>query len=94
MPGYACPEGSNSAYFTPCPAGTYSDEFGLGECLTCPKGFFCNETTIHPELCPQGYYCPEGVNQPINCIEGTFGGEMGLGHENECTLCFPGQYCS
>jgi len=39
--------GSNSSWWQPCPAGTYSNETGLSDesqCLDCEEGFYCEGT--------------------------------------------------
>ena len=37
----------------------FSDKKGLAECLICPEGQYCNDSTT-PMPCPKGHYCPRG----------------------------------
>lgn len=73
--GYYCPEGTETAAGTICPAGffcTGPQPQRLERCrieLVFP-GQFCDvgTTTIAAKkACPDGYYCPGGHHQPLPC---------------------------
>ena len=56
-PGHYCVEGTASP--TPCPKGTFSDEYGLekeGDCQDCTAGEYCGEVgqTNTSGLCDPG----------------------------------------
>ncbi|KAM3922961.1 uncharacterized protein RB166_012036 [Leptodactylus fuscus] len=98
-PGHYCPEGTHSS--KPCPAGTWSDEDGLGnrhECKPCPGGKFCNNSGLASPsgLCAPGYYCSVGA-QTSTPNDGVTGGPCPAGHfcppgSSAPTLCPPGTY--
>ncbi|CDW74865.1 cast multi-domain protein [Stylonychia lemnae] len=92
--GYYCPQGSNSQFAYRCPRGFYNNQTQQSACKSCPAGFFCNETFIHPQICPQGHYCPDKVHEPLKCPVGTFGAALGYKDSASCQTCPPGQYCS
>ena len=93
-PGHICAAGSISRYAEPCPPATYQDQSGQSTCLTCPIGFYCLGATIHPISCPAGYWCDAGVFEPTACPIGTFGANIELGAEADCTDCTKGSYCA
>lgn len=62
--GYYCPEGTGLDWRS-CPAGTYSDRFGLymeKQCMDCDPGKYCDgrNLTSPTDLCAPGYYCTIG----------------------------------
>ena len=65
-PGHFCGLGQSSGTENPCPAGTFSDEFGNedeNKCIRCPERRSCREGTggsVRPLVCPPGYFCPGG----------------------------------
>ena len=94
--GHYCPEGSDSEYSEPCPAGTYNNVFGGKNatfCLTCPTSSYCPQASIVPIDCPDGSYCPEGSVDYTFCPAGTFGNVTRLGSLTDCHTCPPGQFC-
>ena len=100
-PGYMCSAGATSKFHIPCPPGQYQDEFGKDVCKLCPAGNFCLGATVHPVPCPAGYYCLIGNvdpnhtdNFPKACEIGTYGGQVGLTADTECTDCTAGSYCA
>nr|XP_057935999.1 SCO-spondin isoform X4 [Doryrhamphus excisus] len=104
-PGSMCPPGSHRP--VPCLPGTYQNEPGQAECVTCPAGFYCAGSMDDdddrkkpgiqtPTLCPQGNYCPPGSQSGVAfpCPAGTFSRQMGLSSEWGCEPCPPGTYCA
>ena len=80
--GYCASAGSASAAaaFTPCPAGTWNDQFGrtsLADCNACPVG--------------KSSPLPESVNSTVctPCIPGSYANIPG---KDSCTRCEPGKY--
>ena len=75
LPGHGCPLGSPVQ--TPCESGFYQPLPGIGACLECPAGMYCdrNEAIAEaqsglgvlshgvktPKACPAGFYCPNGT---------------------------------
>ena len=75
LPGHGCPLGSPVQ--TPCESGFYQSLPGIGACLECPAGMYCdrNEAIAEaqsgvgapshgvktPKACPAGFYCPNGT---------------------------------
>jgi len=62
--GYYCPIGTGLNW-RPCPAGTYSNSYGLDndkQCIDCDPGKFCLGTnlTSYSGSCDAGYYCTSG----------------------------------
>lgn len=51
-----------------CPAGTYVSN--LGNCVTCPIGYYCPNQTIQPLQCPTTTFCPHGSAFPYTCSSG------------------------
>ena len=64
-PGYFCPPGTRRQHEHPCPSGTYANESGLIDCLTCNGGYYCEQIGLkEPEaLCSGGYFCKRGANR-------------------------------
>ena len=59
-PGYVCPPNSGAlstlgAGTGKCSAGTYNPTVGGGSCISCPKGFYCEEGVPSPVYCPVLY---------------------------------------
>nr|XP_055052406.1 zonadhesin isoform X1 [Misgurnus anguillicaudatus] len=83
--GFYCPEGTGYDW-RPCPAGTYSPDFGLSsisQCRECDEGHYCsllNSTSVSGE-CSAGYYCSHGniSPQPLTKSAGV-GGPCPMGH--------------
>ncbi|GCB79698.1 hypothetical protein scyTo_0016994, partial [Scyliorhinus torazame] len=75
--GQQCPSGS--VLPQPCPSGTYTEEEGLGQCRSCPAGYYCLLTLMIPELCLPGYYCLPGTEEATQypCRPGTYNGRSG-----------------
>jgi hypothetical protein len=95
--GYYCPAGTTGAAAVPCPVGTIRATTGagvVGDCSTCPAGYYCGEATVTATICPQGSYCTAGSSVPLNCPAGTFGATVGLTSSASCQGCLPGMYCS
>ena len=90
-----CPNGT----VTPigCPAGTFSNQTGLSECLECPAGFYCLSSvmTYQYTQCPIGHYCPSGTTfaEQYPCPNGTYNNMTGAQNINSCVSCPPGMYC-
>ena len=56
-PGFYC-EAGTGRNLSACPAGTYSDEYGLqdvNECVQCPGGMYCDRTNL---TAPAGLCAP------------------------------------
>jgi hypothetical protein len=94
-PGFYCPQGSSSPQ--PCPAGTFSPNYGNGnisQCVPCSPGFVCGGTgTVTPSvLCSAGYYCPGGQSATSEhvCPSGSYC-VAGVAHP---TACSAGEYQS
>ena len=69
LPGFYCPNGTESARQYPCPVGKYSNTSNLesgSECRLCPQGFYCEaENITQPTAqCSPGYYCVLGATTP------------------------------
>ncbi|XP_038634726.1 uncharacterized protein LOC119954022 [Scyliorhinus canicula] len=92
--GQQCPSGS--VLPQPCPSGTYAEEEGLGQCRTCPAGYYCLPTLMIPELCLPGYYCLPGTEEATQypCPPGTYNGQTGIRSARECLVCPAGQHCN
>ncbi|XP_062606170.1 multiple epidermal growth factor-like domains protein 6, partial [Saccostrea cucullata] len=96
--GHYCPQGSHTP--TRCSSGTYQDQTGQGSCVTCPAGFFCDNTMApvvlyNSSYCPIGYYCPAGTrySSQYPCPSGTFGNVTGMQAVGDCIQCPGGYYC-
>ena len=61
-PGTYGPEASESCY--PCPAGTYSDVFGLGECIQCPRPLSNEEGSTTCAICQAGFFLLDSSASP------------------------------
>lgn len=76
MTGMPCTKGNycQSGQAIACPGGQYAPVQGMGECLECPPGSYCNDPdgTSTPEDCPTQNYCPAGTEDPIVCPDGTY----------------------
>ena len=59
-------QGTNT--FISCPAGTFPSP--LGNCVSCPSGFYCPLGIIYPLLCPNYHFCSGGSSFPIQCPPG------------------------
>ena len=44
--------------------------------------------------CDSGHFCQAGTDNPQPCSAGTFTSATNLNHQNQCTNCLPGFYCS
>lgn len=95
--GHYCEEASQAA--TPCPEGTFSDEYAnenLTSCLPCTAGQYCSGTgrDLPNGDCDVGWYCLSGSTQPqpVNseCLAGH---ACPVGSPNE-TPCTSGNYQS
>ena len=93
--GYYCPEGSFQQ--TPCEPGTYTDQTGQTECLTCPTGYYCPQATSDYTTfpCPVGRYCPPGTPSANSylCPLPTFNNVTMITTVDDCIPCLPGWYC-
>jgi len=65
MTGQPCDKGTycQGGKSTKCPGGYYAPVQGMGECLKCPPGSYCDhpDGTSKPENCPTAHYCPLGT---------------------------------
>lgn len=86
-----------------CDAGKYCDVPGLSAPAgDCAPGYYCigKATIANPtdgttgDICPAGTYCVAGSSFYEDCPRGTYSPTPGLGAEENCTDCDPGQYCS
>lgn len=102
-PGHFCVDGSVKDTNAKCPAGTFSNVWGLESnagCLPCPAGKFCLEGSTAPSgVCPKGHYCKIGTTSAtggIKCPAGTYANAAvtGMKTEAECIICPVGQYCA
>ncbi len=93
--GQKCPQGSSAAIS--CPAGTYQNSVAQGNCMNCPKGFFCpiGSIAFAGNDCQAGYYCPEATGAATDhpCPAGTYNGNADAFAIDQCTACDPGHYC-
>ena len=95
--GEKCPKGSSGP--TACPAGTYQDSVAQGNCMNCPRGFFCvlgSSSFDTGKDCPTGHYCPEatGVSTAHPCPTGTYNPNTNAFSVDQCIACDPGKYCT
>ena len=96
--GFHCPEGSDVP--KPCPAGSFTNASGRGNCEICPAGFYCvpleldRNESIGYHICPRGYYCPAGTGLDWKpCPAGTYSDKLGLHEKLQCQDCDSGKYC-
>lgn len=67
-----------------CPLNYYNNMLGQTVCVTCEKGFSCQETgMVTPDACPAGSYCPKfdlssGIANVINCPAGKYSSDKYL----------------
>ncbi|CAM4687297.1 unnamed protein product, partial [Caretta caretta] len=79
-----------------CPEGTFCNQTGLAEPVTCPKGHYCPARSILPLPCPAGTYMDilgameTGSCKP--CPAGMYCSTAGLATPEG--LCQPGYYCA
>ena len=81
----------------PCDAGTYNPKHGQFKeehCLPCEEGFYCPQGSYEMVTCPLGYFCGPGAPVPVPCPVGTFGENLNLVSEEQCTDCTKGQFCN
>ncbi|CEM36103.1 unnamed protein product [Vitrella brassicaformis CCMP3155] len=102
--GHYCPRGSIDP--TPCPAGTYNDDYqkeALSDCKAMPAGRYSQAATIasnegSPKTgeCAAGYFCPEGsfssTQEP--CPPGTFRNAPAATSAQDCASCPAGSFCN
>ena len=91
-PGHYC--GSNSQSPTSCDAGTYNinwESTNLGQCITCPSGYYSLKGSAYCYVCPPGAYCINGVMQ--SCSSGTYYFGVRGTSSSVCKSCPPGYYC-
>lgn len=81
-PGHFCRAGSKAE--TPCPSGSYQDEFYKETCKECPEGYFCDGLILNdtfcshgvqfPQKCPSGFYCRPAseTGKENKCPKGIF----------------------
>ncbi len=86
--GKLCPLGN---YCTICPHGTYNAKSAIPGCISCPKGYYCDNTidSTSYTICPAGYYCPAGTSGTINkyqCPAGTYSSKTRLSAASECKI--------
>lgn len=93
-PGSYCPGGLRADWPLPCPAGTYSNDTGLGsasECTTCPAGWSCPFVgrTWYNFPCWEGHYCPNGTAFPNEnaCPAGTYSESNHAENASFCETC-------
>eukprot|EP01022_Parablepharisma_sp_SALTPOND_P014589 TRINITY_DN199_c1_g1_i1.p1 TRINITY_DN199_c1_g1~~TRINITY_DN199_c1_g1_i1.p1 ORF type:complete len:4309 (-),score=431.50 TRINITY_DN199_c1_g1_i1:34-12960(-) len=72
-PGSYCLAGSKAP--TPCPVGTYQDEYGMTTCKPCPANYYCpmtGMTTYYHHPCAEGYVCTGSATTatPLDLTEG------------------------
>ncbi|CUE73353.1 membrane-associated protein, putative [Bodo saltans] len=105
--GQVCVTGSTS--WQGCPSGTYAAGIGRSQCLTCPTGYYCDQTKpcslcvtlpcvgnyTCPRSCPLGHYCPPATKfaSQFPCPPGRYGQDMNLQNASQCVACPAGQYC-
>ncbi|XP_023933458.1 uncharacterized protein LOC106181652, partial [Lingula anatina] len=97
--GHYCPTGSGAPIR--CNNGTYQDQETQPTCITCPAGYFCDNTMAivvldnSTTVCPIGSYCPAGTSysNEFLCPIGTFNNRTGLQQESDCSPCLGGYYC-
>ncbi|XP_069750647.1 neurogenic locus notch homolog protein 4-like [Narcine bancroftii] len=90
--GVCCPPGTISEI--PCNPGTYNPLPGAGNCLPCPAGTICiNSSTVEPVICPRGYYSFSQSSLPLPCPEGTYNALEGASFSDACVSCSAGFFC-
>ncbi|CAM5128032.1 unnamed protein product, partial [Natator depressus] len=79
-----------------CPEGTFCNQTGLAEPVTCPKGHYCPARSILPLPCPAGTYTDilgaMGTGSCKPCPAGMYCSTAGLATPEG--LCQPGYYCA
>ncbi|CAM4684012.1 unnamed protein product, partial [Lepidochelys olivacea] len=79
-----------------CPEGTFCNQTGLAEPVTCPKGHYCPARSILPLPCPAGTYMDilgaMGTGSCKPCPAGMYCSTAGLATPEG--LCQPGYYCA
>lgn len=87
---FYCP--LKSASPTLCPPGTYGNATqltGADECISCPAGHYCTDSTI-TDTCTAGFICWKGNPTPSpSGDDSTIGGPCPVGH-----YCPQGHFCS
>ncbi|XP_039352866.1 signal peptide, CUB and EGF-like domain-containing protein 3 [Mauremys reevesii] len=96
-----CPPGSfqpvlGQSLCRECPEGTFCNQTGLAEPVTCPKGHYCPARSILPLPCPVGTYTDilgaMGTGSCKPCMAGMYCSTAGLPMPEG--LCQPGYYCA
>ncbi|CAM5172040.1 unnamed protein product, partial [Eretmochelys imbricata] len=79
-----------------CPEGTFCNQTGLAEPVTCSKGHYCPARSILPLPCPAGTYMDilgaMGTGSCKPCPAGMYCSTAGLATPEG--LCQPGYYCA
>ena len=105
QPGHYCPVSSKQQAV--CKPGFYQQSAGMGECIECTPGFYCDPTTlgigennssqgvVTPSVCPPGFFCPKGTItfNSFPCMKGYFSNQSQLSSHDQCYPCTPGYYC-
>lgn len=95
-PGHWCGASSVKPTQNKCPAGTYSNVWGLEDntgCRACPAGKYCLEGSTEPGPdCIAGYYCKistTAADAGTKCPEGTYADPTvtGMKTVHECIIC-------
>eukprot|EP01135_Chromosphaera_perkinsii_P006890 Nk52_evm45s621 gene=Nk52_evmTU45s621 len=99
LEGHFCLQQSPAA--TRCPLGEYQNQKGKTACITCPEGYYCDNSKSPVVLytssdCPKGHYCPAGTKTATQfpCPIGTYSNSLNLAKEADCTNCPAGKFCS
>jgi hypothetical protein len=94
--GSKCPAGSSTASI--CSAGTYQNQIGQDNCLTCPPGYFCltNTTDFSLNVCPIGSFCPASTSTATGnlCPAGFYTSKTKSTAISDCIPCDPGKTCN
>ena len=83
--GYYCKQGTQTAFESPCHAGTYNNitnaENG-SDCLPCPAGQFCKDVgaSVPSGYCNPGYYCILLATTPSPRFNDSTGSPCPVGH--------------
>jgi hypothetical protein len=92
--GYDCPTGTLDSRQFPQASGYFTRAVG-DTAEECTAGFYCPAGTQRPRHCPLGYYCLAGTKdfRDTPCPSGTYGKNIELTADSECTTCPAGRYC-
>ena len=89
VPGFYCPQGTNSSSTFPCPAGTFNNinnAYRVENCTACSAGAYCPLEIDQNKV-------PTPSTAPTNCNPGFYNSNTGESTENACLPCPSGYEC-